>query len=116
MANSCAPKQWPLTKQESITSFEAWRKKIQYVLSLDTDFAPFLLDGSTWLKKTAATPLRGLINDGIVPEARRRTAEQRATHLDLMLGQITNYGPVISRNTIVKNSTSLKGNLSTGSS
>ena len=45
-----APKQWSLTKQESITSFEAWRQNLQYTLSLDQNFAPFLVDGFTWQK------------------------------------------------------------------
>jgi hypothetical protein len=50
--------------------------------------------------------LRGFENDAdIVPVARRRTAEQKAAQLELILGQIANYCPVISRNTIVKNST-----------
>ena len=40
-------------------------------------------------------------------EAKRKTAQQKVSLLELMLGQIANYCPVISRNTIVKNSTSL---------
>jgi len=53
-------------------------------------------------------PCRGLQDDPeSVPQASRRTAQQKCTHLELMLGQIANYCPVISRNTIVKNSTSL---------
>ena len=39
----------------------------------------------------------------------RRTAHQKNASLELMLGQIANYCPVIARNTIVKNSTSLPG-------
>ncbi|ESO98116.1 hypothetical protein LOTGIDRAFT_174331 [Lottia gigantea] len=59
-------------------------------------------------KETATTPKRGFVSDGEnVPEARRRTDDQNVTHLELMLGQIANYCPVISRNTVVKNSTSL---------
>ncbi len=42
-----------------------------------------------------------------VPAASRRTAAQQTTQLDLMLGQIANFCPIISRNTIVKNSTSV---------
>ena len=38
----------------------------------------------------------------------RFTARQKASFLDLMLGQIANYCPIISRNTLVKNSTSLE--------
>jgi hypothetical protein len=48
-----------------------------------------------------------LADDGEdVAGARRRTAQQKVNMLELMLGQIANYCPVISRNTIVRNSTS----------
>ena len=42
MAGNRAPKQWSLTRQETIASFEAWRQNLQYRLSLDPNFAPFL--------------------------------------------------------------------------
>ena len=104
-----APKQWCLTKSETITSFESWRQNLEYTLSLDANFAPFLVDGFTWLKKTPTQDLRGLANDGKnIPHASRRSAQQKVTHLELMLGQIANYSPVISRNSIVKNSTSIQ--------
>lgn len=91
-----APKQWTLTKHETITSFEAWRQNLQYTLSLDPNFAAFLLDGSTWLKKSAANPLCGFTDDEAdAPEASRRTAAQKLTHLELMLGQIANYCPTL---------------------
>ena len=106
--NTRGPKQWSLTKRETIISLEAWRQNLQYILSLDRNFATFLADGVTWQKKTANAPLRGLQDDThSVPAPSRRTAAQKCTHLELMLGQIANYCPVISRNTIVKNSTSL---------
>ena len=61
-------------------------------------------------KKTNATPLRGFSSDPeSVPAARRRTAAQKVTHLEMMLGQIANYAPIISRSSIVKNSTSISG-------
>ena len=109
MANfNRAPKQWCLTKTETINSFENWRQNLAYTLSLDTHFVPFLIDGVTWGKKTRTSPLRDLVDDGEdVPEARRKTAEQKVSMLELMLGQIANYCGVISRNTIVKNSTSM---------
>jgi hypothetical protein len=47
MAVMRAPKQWSLIKQETITSFEAWRQNLQYTLSLDPNFAGFLIDGLT---------------------------------------------------------------------
>ena len=105
-----APKQWSLTKDETITSFESWRQNLKYSLSLDPNFAPFIQEGVEWLKKTrAGDPVRGFENDDEeVPAAQRRTAQQKVIHLELMLGQIANYCPIISRNTIVKNSTSIE--------
>ena len=106
--NIRAPKQWSLTKQETITSFESWRQNLQYTLALDKNFAGFLVDGLTWLKKTSCAPLRGFTDDNEpIPEEQRRTAAQKVTQLELMLGQIANFCPIISRNTIVKNSTSM---------
>ena len=106
--NPRAPKQWSLTKQETITSFEAWRQNLQYILSLDRNFAGFLADSVTWLKKSPGSPRHGLQDDPeSAPQASHRTAQQKGTHLELMLGQIAHYCPVISRNTIVKNSTSM---------
>ena len=61
MASIRAPKQWALTKQETITSFEAWRQNLQYILSLDPNFAAFLLEDATWLRKSS---LRSFENDG----------------------------------------------------
>ncbi len=109
MANTHrAPKQWSLTTTETINSFENWRQNLYYTLSLDPQFAPFLVDGVTWAKKTRLAPRRGFNNDGQgVPEATRRTAAQKVTMLELMLGQIANYCPVIARNTILKKCTSM---------
>ena len=60
------------------------------------------------VKKNRAQLLRGLESDGdAVPLSRRLTARQKANFLELMLGQIANYCPIISRSTLVKNSTSL---------
>ncbi|XP_067660624.1 uncharacterized protein [Haliotis asinina] len=103
-----APKQWILTKNETINSFEGWKQNLLYTLSTDAAFSPLLEAGVTWLKKSRANPNRGFTNDGEnVAVAQRKTAVQKVTTLELMLGQIANYCPVISRNTIVKNSTSL---------
>ena len=105
-ASPRAPKQWQLTKIETITSYESWRQNLIYVLSLDKNFVPFL--EATWQKQTASNPRRGLTDDGsAVPEAQRLTAAQKNVHLDLLLGQIANFCPVISRNSIVKHSISL---------
>ena len=63
-ASRRAPKQWRLTKTETVTSFEKWRQNLVYTLSLDVQSAHFLLDGATWLKKTKNSPLRGFTDDG----------------------------------------------------
>ena len=103
-----APKQWCLTKHETVNSFENWRQNLIYTLTLDSNFAPFLGDDCSWAKKTKSEPLRGFTDDPTsVPTESRKSAHQKASMLDLMLGQIANFCPVISRNSIVKNSTSL---------
>ena len=103
-----APKQWQLSKNETLNSFTNWKENLIYTLSLDSNFSPFLLDGFSWLKKSAATPTRGLRNDGeSVPVSQRLNAVQKNAKLELMLGQIANYATIISRKSIVKNSTSL---------
>jgi hypothetical protein len=108
MAQHRAPKQWQLTRNESISSYESWRQNLLYVLTLDPLFTRFLAEGTRWEKKTAQTPHRGLRDDGDgIPADVRLTGAQKSAILDLMLGQIANFCPVIARNTIVKNSTSL---------
>ena len=101
-----APKQWKLTKDETINSFESWRQNLLYGFSQEKIFAPFL--ETTWQKKTATNPHRGLQDDGSsVPEAKRLTTTQKNTHLELLLGQIANFCPIVSRSSIIKNSVSL---------
>ena len=97
-----APKQWSLTKNETINSFENWRQNLLYTLSLDATFAPFVADGVVWRKRTRGHPRRGFLDDDNGP-----TAEQKVRSLELMLGQIANYCPVIARSSIIKDSTSL---------
>ena len=89
-------------------SFENWKQNLQYTLSLDPNFAHLLVEGTVWEKKTRISPLRGFVDDDTsTPEGSRRSAQQKVTQLDLMLGQIANYCPVISRNSTVKSSTSM---------
>ncbi len=94
-----ALKQWALTEDETITSFESWQNNMKYILSLDETFAPFLKPDFTWTKRTRTSTCRGFTGS---------EAANKAASLEMMLGQIANFAPVISRNTIVKNSTSLK--------
>ena len=107
MANTQrAPKQWCLTKTETVNSFENWRQNLIYTLSLDTNFTQYITTDANWGKKCASEPNRGFTDDDVIASG-GRTALQQVYMLELMLGQIANYCPVISRNTILKNSTSL---------
>ena len=106
-ANSRAPKQWALTKDETINSFENWRQNLTYTLALDPNFEHFLKPGATWLKHSVDST-RGFQDDkDPIPEAKRLTAARKVTLLDLMLGQIANFCPIIARNSITRKSTSL---------
>ena len=100
-----APRQWCLTKTETVNTFENWRQNLVYTLSLDPNFAQFIASDAKWEKRCAAHPNRGFTDD--IDMASGRTAIQQTYMLDLMLGQIANFCPVISRNTIAKNATSL---------
>lgn len=103
-----APKQWCLTKTETMNTFENWKQNLLYCLSLDTAFSTFLEDTASWERATKGNATRGLMNDdATVPADSRRTAQQKVKALNMMLGQIANYCPVISRNTITKSCTSL---------
>ena len=103
------PKQWYLTKTETIISFNNWKENQIYSLNIDKTFKPYLRDGATWGKKTAASPTRGYVDDGneVVDATARQTKEQKCATLDLMLGQLANWATVISRNQITRNSISL---------
>ena len=110
MAASRAPKQWALAKNETVTTFNAWKDNLLYILALETKFAPFLVDGYEWAKYSSADVNRGFTDDAganaTPPTGLKK--EEKVKHLTLFLGQIANYATIISRNQIVKNSTSLK--------
>ena len=103
-----APKQWKLGKIESLNSFENWKQNQVFNLSLCPNFAVFLVDGATWERTSSSSATRGLTSDiAPVPEDDRHTAQQKVTYLNLMLDQIACYCPVISRNSIKNDSTSI---------
>ena len=57
-----------------------------------------------WQKRSTKHPLRGLVDDGEAMDTKvRKTKAQKLIHLELFLGHIANYCPIIARNTIVKN-------------
>ena len=41
-----APKQWSLSKNESINNFENWKQNLAYTSSLESNFAPFRANGN----------------------------------------------------------------------
>ena len=93
---------------ETVNSFESWRQNLQDVLSLDPNFAPFLVSGASWEKKTKSNATKGFENDTApIPTERRKTAARKVTLLELMLSQIASFCPVISRNTVIRSSTSI---------
>ena len=57
------PKEWSLTKDETIASYEASQQSLQYTLSLEINFAAFLGDNVTMQKKSTTSPTRGFTND-----------------------------------------------------
>ncbi|KAK2151113.1 hypothetical protein LSH36_375g03010 [Paralvinella palmiformis] len=65
------------------------------------------VDGVTWLKNKA-NPTRGFIDDGDNAVATyRKPAQQKVTLLEIMFGQVANFYSVISRNQLIKSSTSI---------
>ena len=110
MAASRAPKQWALGKVETVTTFNAWKDNLLYILSLEAKFATFLANAATWSKYSSSDPNRGFTDDPGAddnpPTGLKK--EEKVKNLNLFLGQIANYATIISRNQIVRNSTSLQ--------
>ena len=104
---SRAPKQWQLTTEETLNSFKNWKENLTYTLSLDPAFKPYLSADVTWKKSTDPAPFRGFTDTAATDTSPAVSKESKVTSLNLMLGQIANYATIISRNQIVKNSTSL---------
>ena len=100
------PKPTKLTKNESISSFETWKHNQKYNLQQDPMFKSFNAKIKSWNKVSANDPHRGLVDDadGV---ADKKTAAEKLEVLQLMLDQIANWCPVISRTIIVNHSTSL---------
>lgn len=62
-----------------------------YTLSLDKNFAPFLVADTWWEKKTKTTPYRGFSDDENIPEANRLTKEQKVNVLELLPNHLSQY-------------------------
>ena len=62
MAGARAPKQWSLSKNETITSFESWRQNLLYTLSLDNALYQIPRQRApSGKRKTADCPTRSFI-------------------------------------------------------
>ena len=62
------------------------------------------MDGATWQKKTKSDPLRGFTDDNdTIPANSRLTAVQKVLNLELMLGQIANFVPIIRQYIVIIN-------------
>ena len=85
-----------LGPNETINSFETWKGILIFALNQEPSFAPFLIRNKSWERKARNNPLRGL------------ASAQEVVNLEFLLAQIANLCPVISRHTIIKNSTSLE--------
>ena len=86
MANSSkAPKQWSLQSDADVSEYEKWKNNLLFTFSTEPLYSPFLGKDVTWLKQTKANPKRGFTDDDDeVPEASRKTAEQKVYALELM--------------------------------
>ena len=98
-----APKVEKLRKKESPAEFESWRENLMFNLTMDGSFEEFLEDNYTW--RATSVNNRGLLPDDTIPPG--KTAKQKASLLQLLLGSIASYAPVISREFIVKDALSL---------
>ena len=80
-----APKQWLLTKNESInlgiTSFESWKQNLIYILSLDANFAHFMRDDFSWGRKSSSTHIRSLVNDSAIHPRPRAVLQRRNAYI-----------------------------------
>ena len=60
---SRAPKQWTLTKTETVTSFENWKQNLQYTLLQDSNFAIVLEPNVKWWKRNKTVANRCFQDD-----------------------------------------------------
>ena len=106
MARSLVPKQRALTDTETQTSFESWREAMIFHISLDSKSARFLSSGN--LKTWTAAEDRGFEDDPQAYNAdSKMSAVAKASLLNIVLGSIATWAPVISPRFIKQQSTSL---------
>ena len=94
MPNHYAPKPTKLEGKPNPTELESWINNQIFNLTIDGNFEEFLEDGFKWSSPSVAN--RGLVaDDPNTPHA--RTPKQKQAYLDLMLGSIHSYAPVVSK-------------------
>ena len=87
-----------LDEDTDITKFENWKHNMLYILTLDESTAQFIK--ATWLKTSKKDRYRGFKDDtaeNVPDEAKRKSAATKVSQLELMLGQIANFAPIVSR-------------------
>ena len=99
-----------LTSQEDQTSFDCWVESVIFHISLSDKSTRFLAGGdlNTW----TTAPDRGFTNDSgdeaaVTPE-NRMNAAAKAALLNVVLGAVSTFAPVISSKFIKHQSTSLE--------
>ena len=105
MGTRFAPKTWVLSKEETPSSFETWKENLIFNLTIDGSFAEFLTEGFQWAAASVAN--RGLVADE-AGTANARTAQQKKAYLELMLGSIAGYAPIIRRSFFTQEARSLQ--------
>ena len=98
-----------------MSSIESWKNNVLYGLKLNPDFREFLVADYVFGRKTKLNPCRNLVDDvkeqkinGENVHVITRSKEDKAADVDMLLEQIANYCPHVTRNEIVKDSESLK--------
>ena len=108
MASKIVPKQRILTENETVTTFENWKNTMLFQITLDPKFARFVdsEDLSTWSKVKVLN--RGFVNDKEGVDANiKMSAVAKAASLQILLGSLAHYAPVISNKFIVHQATSI---------
>ena len=108
---SLLPKQRCLTDHETQTSFDAWRESMIFHISLSDKSTRFLSTGD--LKTWTTAPDRGFVDDGavgtgIVTEDNKMNKNAKVALLNIILGSLATYCPVISSKFIKNQSTCME--------
>ena len=104
MASIKAPKPCKLDEIITFSAYESWKDSIEFYLSCDADFLPFLDKSAKWAKITPNDSTRGFTDQA---GGKKLTTIQQAAHLNRMLGFIAQHVPHFLSTDIKNNSTSI---------